>query len=202
MLSGMVSIPAEVTSALIHRWKEWRHRRSGSYQVDLVEPQIAYTYHYQGTTYSGTRVTAIDENWDDNDSYELLYQCKTGKVTTAYCKPASPGESILLRQPYLRPYVLLDFGGVTFVLAMLTLCVNRRPRLAVWILGIAVGYGAALAISSEVLYRWLGGHDPIIVLMDILSILPIAAAGSALQYARRLPSSVLMWPTRAQGGKP
>ena len=117
-----VTVQATVDSAQVERIDS---RRSIDY-----EPEIKYTYEYQGETYTSEQVfpgPTIRTYSDRSNAESIVRSYEPGTTVQAYVRPSAPGDAFLVRERTPWPTRALAVGGVLLGLVVLAGLGEKRP---------------------------------------------------------------------------
>ena len=117
-----VPVQATVDSAQVERIDS---RRSIDY-----EPEIEYTYEYQGETYTSEQVfpgPTIRTYSDRSNAESVVRSFEPGTTVRAYVRPSAPGDAFLIRERTPWPTRALAIGGVLLGLVVLAGLGEKRP---------------------------------------------------------------------------
>ncbi|MFC7229082.1 DUF3592 domain-containing protein [Salinirubellus salinus] len=95
------------------------------------EPQVRFTYQYDGETYEGTRLfpaTTAPEYETESAARDAVREYEAGENVTAYVVPDDPDGAFLRAQRSDTPLTLAGIGGVLSLLGgVLTVKRYREP---------------------------------------------------------------------------
>ena len=117
-----VTVQATVDSAQVERIDS---RRSIDY-----EPEIEYTYEYQGETYTSEQVfpgPTIRTYSDRSKAESVVRSFEPGTTVRAYVRPSAPGDAFLIRERTPWPTQALAIGSVLLGLVVLAGLGEKRP---------------------------------------------------------------------------
>ena len=100
-------------------------RGSSDYYV-----QVAFTYQYQGTAYTGDQLFpgSISRSYDTRSAAESAIEpYEPGETVTAYVDPTDPREGFLERQTITSPFEFIAIGGIGLLVTTLNAVGARRP---------------------------------------------------------------------------
>ena len=109
-----VTIQATVDSAQVERIDS---RRSVDY-----EPEIEYTYRYQGETYTSEQVfpgPTIRTYSDRSNAQSVVWSYEPGTTVRAYVRPSAPGDASLIKERTPWPARALVLGAVLLGIVVL-----------------------------------------------------------------------------------
>ena len=121
-VSDAVTVQATVDSAQVERIKS---RRSIDY-----EPEIEYTYEYQGETYTSEQVfpgPTIRTYSDRSKAQSVVRSYEPGTTVQAYVRPSAPSNAFLIRERTPWPTRALVIGSVLLGLVVLAGLGEKRP---------------------------------------------------------------------------
>nr|WP_305882745.1 DUF3592 domain-containing protein [Haloplanus ruber] len=113
-INNAVTVQATVDSAQVERIDS---RRSIDY-----EPEIEYTYEYQGETYTSEQVfpgPTIRTYSDRSNAQSIVQSYEPGTTVQAYVRPSAPGNAFLIRERTPWPSRASAIGGVLLCIAVL-----------------------------------------------------------------------------------
>ncbi|WP_247010640.1 DUF3592 domain-containing protein [Halorientalis litorea] len=117
-----VAVEATVDSAQVERIDS---RRSIDY-----EPEIEYTYEYQGETYTSEQVfpgPTIRTYSDRSEAQSVVRSYEPGTTVQAYVRPSAPSNAFLIRERTPWPTRALAVGSVLLGLVVLAGLGEKRP---------------------------------------------------------------------------
>ncbi|MFY4813711.1 DUF3592 domain-containing protein [Haloarcula argentinensis] len=112
-VNDAVAVQATITDARVDRL-------DGGRGIDY-EPEIHYTYRYQGETYTSEQVfpsTGI-RTYSDRSKAESIVESYEPGTTRAYVSPADPDDAFLIRERTPFPLRAIAVGGVLSVIGVL-----------------------------------------------------------------------------------
>jgi hypothetical protein len=121
-VSDAVTVQATVDSARVERIET---RRGVDY-----EPEIEYTYEYQGETYTSEQVfpgPTIRTYSDRSNAESIVRSYEPGTTVRAYVRPSAPSNAFLIRERTPWPARALAVGGVLLGLVVLAGLGEKRP---------------------------------------------------------------------------
>lgn len=121
-VSDAVTVQATVDSAQVERIDS---RRSIDY-----EPEIEYTYEYQGETYTSEQVfpgPTIRTYSDRSKAQSVVRSYELGTTVQAYVRPSAPSNAFLIRERTPWPTRALAIGSVLLGLVVLAGLGEKRP---------------------------------------------------------------------------
>ena len=113
-VNNAVAVQATVTDAHVDRLE-------GGQGIDY-EPEIQYTYNYQGETYTSEQVfpsTGIRTYSDRSKAESVVKSHEPGTTARAYVSPADPGDAFLIRERTPFPLRAIVVGGFLSVIGVL-----------------------------------------------------------------------------------
>ena len=113
-VDNAVAVQATVTDARIDRL-------DGGQGIDY-EPEIHYTYQYQGETYTNGQVfpsTGVRTYSDRSGAESVIESYEPGTTTRAYISPADPSDAFLIRERTPFPLRAIAVGGFLSVIGVL-----------------------------------------------------------------------------------
>ena len=117
-----VTVQATVDSAQVERIET---RRGVDY-----EPEIEYTYEYQGKTYTSEQVfpgPTIRTYSDRSNAESIVRSYEPGTTVRAYVRPSAPSNAFLIRERTPWPTRAVAIGGVLLGLVVLAGLGETRP---------------------------------------------------------------------------
>ena len=117
-----VTVQATVDSARVERIDS---RRSIDY-----EPEIEYTYEYQGETYTGEQVfpgPTIRTYSDRSSAESVVLSYEPGTTVRAYVRPSAPSDAFLIRERTPWPTRAVAIGSVLLGIVVLAGLGEKRP---------------------------------------------------------------------------
>ncbi|GAB3323184.1 DUF3592 domain-containing protein [Haloplanus salinarum] len=117
-----VTVQATVDSAQVERIDS---RRSIDY-----EPEIEYTYEYQGETYTSEQVfpgPTIRTYSDRSNAQSIVRSYEPGTTVRAYVRPSEPSNAFLIRERTPWPARAVAIGGVLLCIVVLAGLGAKRP---------------------------------------------------------------------------
>ena len=117
-----ITVQATVDSAQLERIDS---RRSIDY-----EPEIEYTYEYQGETYRSEQVfpgPTIRTYSNRSEAQSVVRSYEPGTTVRAYVRPSAPSNAFLIRERTPWPTQALAVGGVLLGLVVLAGVGEKRP---------------------------------------------------------------------------
>jgi hypothetical protein len=121
-VTDAVTVQATVDSARVERIDS---RRSIDY-----EPDIRYTYRYEGETYTSDQVfpgPTIRTYSDRSNAQSIVASYEPGTRVQAYVRPSAPGDAFLIRQRTPWPVRSLAVGTVSLGIVVLAGLGHRNP---------------------------------------------------------------------------
>jgi len=113
-VDNAVTVQATVDSAQVERIDG---RRSVEY-----EPEIEYTYRYQGETYTSEQVfpgPTIRTYSEQSKARSVVRSYQPGTTVRAYVQPSAPGDAFLIRERTPWPARAVAIGGVLLAIVVL-----------------------------------------------------------------------------------
>jgi len=92
--------------------------------------QVAFTYQFQGTEYTGDQLSpgSISQSYDTRSAAEsAIDPYEPDETVTAYVDPANPSEGFLERQTITSPVEFIAFGGLVLLVTALNAVGARKP---------------------------------------------------------------------------
>ena len=117
-----VTVQATVDSARVERIDS---RRSIDY-----EPEIEYTYEYQGETYTSEQVfpgPTIRTYSDRSSAESVVRSYEPGTTVRAYVRPSAPSDAFLIRERTPWPTRAVAIGNVLLGIVVLAGLGEKRP---------------------------------------------------------------------------
>ncbi|WP_277543469.1 DUF3592 domain-containing protein [Haloarcula laminariae] len=117
-----VTVQATVDSADVERIDS---RRSIEY-----EPEINYTYQYQGETYTSDQVfpgPTVRTYSERSQAQSIVQSYEPGTTVEAYVRPSAPGDAFLIRERTPWPVQASAIGAVLLGLVVLAGLGEQRP---------------------------------------------------------------------------
>ena len=117
-----VTVQATVDNARVERLDAGRG-------IDY-EPEIEYTYEYQGETYTSEQVfpgPTIRTYSDRSKAESVVRSFEPGTTVRAYVRPSAPGDAFLIRERTPWPTQALAIGSVLLGLVVLAGLGEKRP---------------------------------------------------------------------------
>ncbi|WP_324666212.1 DUF3592 domain-containing protein [Haloarcula sediminis] len=117
-----VTVQATVDSADVERIDS---RRSIEY-----EPEIEYTYQYQGETYTSDQVfpgPTVRTYSERSQAQSIVQSYEPGTTVKAYVRPSAPGDAFLIRERTPWPVQASAIGTVLLGLVVLAGLGEQRP---------------------------------------------------------------------------
>ncbi|WP_251330843.1 DUF3592 domain-containing protein [Haloplanus pelagicus] len=121
-VNNAVTVQATVDSAHVERIDS---RRSIDY-----EPEIEYTYEYQGETYTSEQVfpgPTIRTYSDRSKAESVVRSFEPGTTVRAYVRPSTPGDAFLIGERTPWPTRAFAIGGVLLCIVVLAGLGEKRP---------------------------------------------------------------------------
>jgi hypothetical protein len=121
-VDNAVTVQATVDSARVERIDG---RRSIDY-----EPEIEYTYRYQGETYTNEQVfpgPTIRTYSDRSKAQSVVRSYEPGTTVQAYVRPSAPGDAYLIRERTPWPARAFAIGGVLLCIVVLAGLGPKHP---------------------------------------------------------------------------
>jgi hypothetical protein len=121
-VDNAVTVQATVDSARVERIDG---RRSIEY-----EPEIEYTYRYQGETYTSEQVfpgPTIRTYSDRSKAQSVVRSYEPGTTVQAYVRPSAPGDAYLIRERTPWPARALVLGSVLLGIVVLAGLGEKNP---------------------------------------------------------------------------
>ena len=113
-VDNAVAVQATITDARVDRME-------GGRGIDY-EPEIRYTYQYQGETYTSEQVfpsTGVRTYSDRSRAESVVESYEPGATTRAYVSPADPNDAFLVRERTPWPLRAIAIGGFLSVIGVL-----------------------------------------------------------------------------------
>lgn len=121
-VTNAVAVEATVTAASVDRLED---RRGVDY-----EPDIEYTYQYQGETYTSEQVfpsTGVRTYSDRSKAQSIVDAYNTGTTVRAYVTPSAPGDGFLIKERTPWPRRAVSIGSFLLVIAVWAGLGARNP---------------------------------------------------------------------------
>jgi len=121
-VTNAVTVQATITDASVDRME-------GGQGIDY-EPEIQYTYQYQGETYTSDQVfpsTGIRTYSDRSMAESVVEAYEPGTTTRAYVSPAAPSDAFLIRERTPWPLRAIAVGGFLFLVGVLAGLGAKNP---------------------------------------------------------------------------
>ncbi len=121
-VDNAVTVQATVDSAAVERMDS---RRSVEY-----EPEIEYTYRYEGETYTSDRVfpgPTVRTYSERSNAQSVVRSYEPGTTVQAYVRPSAPGDAFLIRERTPWPVQALALGGVLLGIVVLAGLGETQP---------------------------------------------------------------------------
>lgn len=121
-VTNAVAVQATVTGASVDRL-------DGGRGIDY-EPEIEYTYQYQGDTYTGEQVfpsTGVRTYSERSNAQSVVDSYEPGTTVRAYVTPGDPSDAFLIRERTPWPVRAVAIGGAFLVIAIWAGIGARNP---------------------------------------------------------------------------
>jgi hypothetical protein len=121
-VNNAVAVQATVTDARVDRM-------DGGRGIDY-EPEIRYTYQYQGETYTSEQVfpsTGVRTYSDRSSAEAVVESYEPGTTVRAYVSPADPTDAFLIRERTPWPLRAIAVGGLLSVIGVLAGLGAKNP---------------------------------------------------------------------------
>jgi hypothetical protein len=121
-VNNAVPVQATITDAHVDRM-------DGGRGIDY-EPEIQYTYRYQGETYTSDQVfpsTGVRTYSDRSRAESVVGAYEPGTTAGAYVSPDDPGDAYLIRERTPLPLRAIAVGGFLSAIAVLAGLGPRNP---------------------------------------------------------------------------
>jgi len=124
---GWTKTPCRIVSSEVDRVR----KQSSSGSREFYSPKIAYTYEFEGKTYSNSRYSfSATGSTSPRKSYRIVDDYPEGSQQVCYVNPASPSEAVLMRGH--RAVTLFGLLGIPLALfglgGMASSLFRRRQR--------------------------------------------------------------------------